>query len=63
MKFAIVIGYIFHWLIITLQVNPPCPGGPPCNPDPPGIPITGGIALLISAAVGLGIRFFQKKKV
>jgi hypothetical protein len=62
MKFAIVIGYIFHWFNTILQI-PPCPGGPPCNPEDPGIPITGGIALLLSAAIGLGLRFFQKKKV
>ena len=35
----------------------------PGNPNDPGIPITGGIALLVSAAIGLGLRFFQKKKV
>ncbi|MDZ7607531.1 MAG: hypothetical protein U5K79_18510 [Cyclobacteriaceae bacterium] len=37
-------------------------GGPPWNPGDPDIPIAQGIIVLLFAAIGLGIRFFQKKK-
>jgi hypothetical protein len=60
LSFLINFAYIIFLLV---QPNPCDPLDPDCDPGDGRIPIIQGIYILVSLGIGIGLRFFQKKKV